>query len=235
MEITSYLSECIKTQTPVAFLKYGDDEYLAAVGTSGCNCDKDNYTEILKDGLIKSFTYMIDNGPNTFVGMRDDDGSHIEFWNKFVEKPVQVAKYHSVILYNDQINEKIHLLKTIKESSLKKMYICNPIMNRAEILLNIDYMFHIPFNNWVDKEFDIILDAIKSIINPEEQHIILTSAGMGSKLLISELTKLFPKNIYIDIGSGLDKICTKKTSRGWEPSYEELMNLLSDIIPSGWE
>ena len=96
-------------------------------------------------------------------------------------------------------------------------------------------MFHIPFNNWVDKEFDIILDAIKVIIDPEEQYIILTSAGMGSNLLISELTKLFPKNIYIDIGSGLDKICTRKTSRGWEPSYEELMNLLSDIIPPGWE
>jgi hypothetical protein len=101
--------------------------------------------------------------------------------------------------------------------------------------LNIDHMVHVPLNNWVDSKFDNILDSVKSLINPEEQYIILTSAGMGAKMLVGELTKLFPKNIYIDIGSGLDKICTKKTSRYWQPSYEEFMNELRDIIPSDWE
>lgn len=234
MEITSYLSECIKTQTPVAFLKYGDGEYLAALGQSGCNCDRDTYTETLKNGLIKSFSYMIDHGPNTFVGIWHD-GNHIDFWNTFVEKPIRVAKYHTVIMDYDHINDKIELLKTIKESPLKKIYICNPLMVRAKILLNIDHMVHVPFNNWVDTQFDSILNQVKSIIDPEEQYIILTSAGMGAKILVGELTKLFPKNIYIDIGSGLDKICTKKTSRGWEPIYEDFMNLLAHIIPSGWE
>jgi hypothetical protein len=234
MEITAYLSECIKTHTPVAFLKYGDGEYLAALGNSGCNCDRDTYTDTLKNGLIKSFTYMIDHGPNTYVGIWHD-GNHIEFWNKFVEKPIRIAKYHTVIMDYHNINDKIELLKTIKESSLKKIYICNPLMVRAKILLNIDHMVHVPFNNWVDTQFDTVLEEIKSHINPEEQTIILTSAGMGAKILIGELTKLFPKNIFIDIGSGLDKICTKKTSRGWEPSYQDFMNLLAHIIPSGWE
>jgi hypothetical protein len=96
-------------------------------------------------------------------------------------------------------------------------------------------MVHVPFNNWVDTQFDTILNEIKSYINPDEQYIVLTSAGMGAKILIGELTKLFPKNIFIDIGSGLDKVCTKKTSRGWEPTYEDFMNLLSGIIPSGWD
>jgi hypothetical protein len=234
MEITGYLSECIKTQTPVAFLKYGDGEYLAALGNSGCNCDRDTYTEVLKDGLIKSFSYMVDHGPNTFVGIWHD-GNHIDFWNKFVEKPIRVAKYHTVIMDYDHINDKIDLLRTIKESPLKKIYICNPLMVRAKILLNIDHMVHVPFNNWVDTQIDSILNQVKSIIDPEEQNIILTSAGMGSKIMVGELTKLFPKNIYIDIGSGLDKICTKKTSRGWEPNYQEFMELLAHIIPLEWE
>jgi hypothetical protein len=221
-------------KTPVAFLKYGDGEYLAALGNSGCNCDRDTYTEVLKNGLIESFSYMIDYGPNTYVGIWHD-GNHIEFWKKFVQKPIRVAKYHTVIMDYDHINQKIELLKTIKESSLKKIYVCNPLMVRAKILLNIHHMVHVPFNNWVDNKFDSILNEIKSFINPEEQSIILTSAGMGAKILIGELTKLFPKNIYIDIGSGLDKICTKKTSRGWEPIYEEFMDLLTDIIPSDWE
>jgi len=221
-------------QIPVAFLKYGDGEYLAALGNSGCNCDRDTYTDTLKNGLIHSFTYMIDHAPNTYVGIWHD-GNHIDFWKTYVKKPIRVAKYHTVIMDHDHRNEKIELLKTIKKSSLKKMYICNPLMVRAKILLNIDHMVHVPFNNWVDTQFDEVLNSVKSIINPEEQYIILTSAGMGAKILVGELTKLFPKNIYIDIGSGIDKICTKKTSRYWQPSYEEFMNELRDIIPSEWE
>jgi hypothetical protein len=108
-------------------------------------------------------------------------------------------------------------------------------MVRARILLNIDHMVHVPFNNWVDNQFNTILDEVKSHIDPQAPCIILTSAGMGAKILIGELTKLFPKNIYIDVGSALDKICTKKTSRGWEPSYEEFMTLLADLIPPEWE
>jgi hypothetical protein len=177
---------------------------------------------------------MIDHAPNTYVGIWHD-GNHIDFWKTYVKKPIRVAKYHTVIMDHDHRNEKIELLKTIKKSSLKKMYICNPLMVRAKILLNIDHMVHVPFNNWVDTQFDEVLNSVKSIINPEEQYIILTSAGMGAKILVGELTKLFPKNIYIDIGSGIDKICTKKTSRYWQPSYEEFMNELRDIIPSEWE
>ena len=124
MEITSYLSECVRTRTPVAFLKYGDGEYLAALGDKGCNCDRDSYTDFLKNELVKSFTYMIDHGPNTFVGIWHD-GNHIEFWNKFVEKQIRIAKYHTVIMDYDHINDKIELLRTIKESKLKKIYICN--------------------------------------------------------------------------------------------------------------
>ena len=198
MEITGYLSECIKTQTPVAFLKYGDGEYLAALGNSGCNCDRDTYTEILKDGLIKSFSYMVDHGLNTYVGIWHD-GNHIDFWKTHVKTPIRIAKYHTVIMDYDNRNEKIRLLKTIKQSPLKKIYICNQLMMRAKILLNIDHMVHVPFNNWVDTQFDDILNQVKSIIDGEEQYIILTSAGMGAKILVGELTKLFPKNIYIDI------------------------------------
>ena len=235
MEITGYLTECIKTHTPVAFLKFGDGEYGAAKGDKGHNCDKDMYTAFLKNGLIESIAYMVNNGPNTFIGIWHD-GNHIDFWNKHVKKPIQLVKYHTVIMDGDNNGEKVKLLKTIKESSLKKIYICNPLMVRAKILLDIDHMIHVPFNNWVDTEFESILEQIKNVMcDGDEQCIVLTSAGMGSKVLIGELTKLYPKNIYIDIGSALDKICTKKTSRGWEPSYEYFMNILADVIPSEWE
>jgi hypothetical protein len=58
---------------------------------------------------------------------------------------------------------------------------------------------------------------------------------MGSKILISELYKQFPNNIYLDIGSAIDQICTKKKSRGYEPSYEQSIENVKDIIPADWD
>jgi hypothetical protein len=131
--------------------------------------------------------------------------------------------------------KKINLFKSIKESPLKKIYVCNHLMKRAKILLNIDHMIHVPLNNWVDTQISNILENIKSVISPSEQCIILTSAGMGSKILISELYKQFPNNIYLDIGSAIDQICTKKKSRGYEPSYEQSIENVKDIIPADWD
>lgn len=234
MEITSYLTECIRTRTPVSFSKYGDGEHSAANGHPGHNCDSDNYTDTLREGLLKSFVYMVDEGPNTFIGIWHD-GGHIDFWKSLVQKPIQIAKYHTIIMDSENRTEKVQLLKSIKESTLKKIYICNPLMVRAKHLLNIDYMIHVPFNNWVDTQYNEILESINACIKDGEQYIIMTSAGMGAKLLIGELSRLYPTNIYLDFGSALDKVCTKKTSRGWEPSYEEFMHDLRELIPENWE
>ena len=234
MEITKYLSECIQTKTPVSFSKYGDGEYNAANGHSGHNCDNDNYTDKLRQGLLSSFQYMVDEAPNTYIGIWYDRENTV-FWNSLVKKPIQFAKYHTIIMDHENRAEKVELLKTIKESKLKKIYVCNPLMIRAKSLLNIDFMIHVPFNNWVDTQYDDILNSIKSCIMDGEQYIIMTSAGMGAKILIGELSKLYPNNIYLDIGSAFDKICTKKTSRGWEPSYEEFMNDLRELLPDDWE
>ena len=233
MEITDYLTQCVYEKTPVIFAKYGDGELNAVRGINGCNCDRDSYTTILKNGLIDSFKYMVEYGNNAYLGIWPFHDA-IEYWKQFVEKPIRNVDYCAIII-NDDIKKKINLLKTIKESPLKKIYVCNHLMKRAKILLNIDYMIHVPLNNWVDPQLIDILENIKSVITPSEQFIILTSAGMGSKILISELFKLFPNNIYLDVGSALDQICTKKKSRGYEPSYEEAMENLKDIIPEDWD
>ena len=237
MEITAYLTECIRNQTPVSFSKYGDGEYLAATGCSGANCDRDTYTEALSRGLREGFASMVEKGPNTYIGIWHD-GNHIEFWktllNPGVSTPINLAKYHTIIMDNDSRKEKVELLRTIKTSSMKKIYVCNPLMVRAKGLLNVDCMIHVPFNNWFDAKFDEILAEIKSALT-DEPCIVMTSAGMGAKVLIAELTKVYPQNIYLDFGSALDKVCTKKTSRGWEPSYEELMTELRELLPEDWD
>lgn len=233
MEITQYLSDCIRNRTPVSFSKYGDGEHSAANGHNGHNCDQDIYTNALSEGLKRSFTYMVDEAPNTYIGIWHD-GGHIDFWSTLVKKPINIVKYHTIIMDNDHQTEKIDLFNAIKQSSLKKIYICNPLMVRAKGLLNIDHMVHVPFNNWFDTQFDKIKSEVERHMS-DDQCIILTSAGMGAKVIIAELSKKYPQNIYLDIGSGLDKICTKKTSRGWEPSYNELMHEFRDLLPNDWE
>jgi hypothetical protein len=204
------------------------------MGYSGQNCDRDTYTDKMRNGLLKSFAYMVDESPNTFIGIWHD-GGHIDFWKSIVKKPIQLAKYHTIIMDSEKRAEKVELWKTIKESSLKKIYICNHLMIRAKGLLNMDCMIHVPFNNWVDTQFDEILESIQSCIPEGEPCIILTSAGMGAKILIGELLQLYPQNIYLDVGSALDEICTKKSSRNWHSSYDEYMKDLKELLPEDWE
>ena len=234
MEITAYLTQCIRSQTAVSFSKYGDGEYLAARGSEGSNCDRDTYTEALSIGIKDAFSYMVNEAPNPYVGIWHD-GNHLEFWNTLVREPIKVAKYHTLLMDNENQSEKVELYRAIKESPMKKIYVCNPLMVRAKGLLNIDDMVHVPFNNWFDTQFDEMVRTVSGYIVPDEPCIVMTSAGMGAKVLVAELTKRYPRNIYLDVGSGLDKICTKKTSRGWEPRYVDLMTDLRELLPEDWE
>jgi hypothetical protein len=238
MDITNLLIDSIKNKSPISFSKYGDGEYFCAASYPGGNCDNDLYTEKKKNGLLASFKYMVDELPNSYIGWWDSIPQCEEqnqFWRDHSEKPIKWAQYHSLFIDGNNNEGKLEMYKTIKYSPLKKIYICNPLLVKAKLLLNIDVMIRVPFNNWFDNNFDDILEQIKQSIEPDEQCIIMTSAGMGAKVLIYELSKLFPNNIYLDFGSALDKICTKRTSRGWEPSYEQLMNVVKDIIPQEWD
>jgi hypothetical protein len=233
MEIAHIIRECIKTETPIYFGKYGDGEFFCIMSYQGSNCDNDKYTEKKKNGLIESFKFMVDEMPNSYIGCWHDK-SHINYWKNLVCKPIKWANYHSIMLDNTNTYDKIELYKSIKNSTMKKIYICNPLLVKAEILFNIDHMVHVPFNNWFDTLFEETLEKIKNIIKDDTKYIIMTSAGMGAKVLLYQLAKQFPNNIYLDFGSALDKICTLRTSRGWEPDYDTTMSWLHDIIPANW-
>jgi len=232
MEITNILSECIRTRTPVSFSKYGDGEYACAKLFNGCNCDADFYTEKKQIALIESFKYMAETAPNAYISYWTYEIS--SYWQSLTIVPVRWAKLHTMIFDDDSIGEKVNLYKTIKESKMKKIYICNPLMIKAQPLLNIDLMVYIPLNNWFDTLFEELIQTLKSVIMHDEQYIIMCSAGMGAKVVICELTKLFPNNIYLDIGSALDTMCTKRVTRDSNRTYEKVLHYLGNLISSDW-
>lgn len=234
-EITNYLSECIENKIPVSFSKYGDGEYFAVTNESGANCDNDKYTQKLKDKLIESFIFLVKNNSNAYIGFWNNL-EYIKFWKNIVDNhDIKWANYHTIIMDGNNQNEKINLYKTIRFSNLKKIIVCNPLLIKSKILFNIDHVINISFNNWFDTQYENILSQIRNIMNnTNDQFIIITSCGMGAKVLISNLVMSNPNNIYLDFGSAIDKICTKKDTRGGGLPYDQLIKDLSDIIPDNW-
>lgn len=235
MDITQYLTQCVKYKIPVSFSKYGDGEYNCATGCWGANCDNDPYTQKLSNALVNSFKYMVNDAHNAHIGLWHDKSKQQQ-WENFVYKPVRWAKYHTILFDQHNDEEKVKLYREIKQSDSKKIIICNKLLLKSKLLFDAQYMINVPFNNWFDGFFDDILSNIRDIIkNDDKPPIIITCCGMGAKVLICELYKICPNGIFLDFGSGLDFLCTKRDSRGCSHTYDYMKTILGDVIPSNWE
>lgn len=222
----------IETKTPCLFVKYGDGEFNSANFYYGSNCDGTPYTKNLGIKLRESFVYN-SKCLNSMIGAWHDT-SHKNFWEALGNTNVNWVDFHTILIDNSTILNKCpnkhKLFKTIKETNLNKIYVANQNMQKAKDIFNIDYHVIINPSNWFELEYNKIFNNIKTILENNPESLLLFSAGMGSKYLISELHKLFPKSLYLDVGSGFDKICTGIQTRSYNPDYGILKTYLSDII-----
>jgi hypothetical protein len=235
MNSTQELTWNIKNSIPCIFAKYGDGEYSAATFQDGHNCDGTPLTHNLGVRLRESLQYIVKQ-PNSMIGKWHTPTVY-NFWQSLVDIPIHYVDYHTVINDKECVNntDKLELFKSIKESSKKKIYIANPLLKRSKILLNIDDHIEVDYSNWFETHYESVRDSVCSSIKSDSNTIIMTSAGIGAKPLIADLHMLFPNAIYIDIGSALDTICTKRDSRGCTPSYSLLCEYYKPIIPPDWE
>jgi hypothetical protein len=236
MEITNYLTKCVEENIPVSFLKFGDGEFHCAFNPIGCNCDNDLFTVKLSNSLKESFKHMVENTDNTFIGKWENQ-NFINMWESLVTKQVNWVGYHSILIdHNYNNNEsKINLYKAIKVSKTKKIIVCNNLLLKSKYLLDADHIIFVPLNSWFDTNFDEVLNQVIAAINDDEEHIVITCCGMSAKVLLTELRKKYTKGIYLDFGSALDLICTKKNSRGWNYDYHFIENLFKELLPSNWD
>jgi hypothetical protein len=235
MDSTEYLTHCVKNNIAVSFSKYGDGEHNCIFNPHGRNCDSDNYTLKLSNGLRQSFQYLVENTDNSYIGLWHDPRC-AENLKTLVKREVKFIPYHTIIFDKKGDDKKATLIHTIKQSPLKKIVVCNPLLMKSKLLLNADEMVYIPFNNWFDMYFETVLNKVKELIGRDDgNHIVITSCGMSAKVLICELQKAFPKGIYLDFGSAIDTICTKRDSRGHNFGYEYYTTLLKDSLSEDWE
>lgn len=240
-QVADYLTHCITNKIPVCFLKYGDGEYQCARRVRGHNCDADPYTAALSSGIVSSFKYLTQQ-PNVLIGGWHE-GDVCNYWQSLTPHKITWVNYHTIIIdvkdittNRDELNKKIAFFKTIQETTLPKIIICNELLQRAAVFLKTDEIVYVPLRNWFDTQSGTIISKIFDFI---EKHggggracVVMFAAGMSSKVLIGELHKHFPQNIYLDFGSALDLLCTRRDSRGRGYTYETLCENLAPILPA---
>jgi hypothetical protein len=154
------------------------------------------------------------------------------------------ADYHTFILdikdfsethINNNMNNKIALYRAIQYSSLKKYVICNPLMIKSRMLFKSDELIFVPFQNWFDEHFHDVLSNLIEKIGNDTQPMVILACGMSAKVMIAELHKVYPNGLFIDIGSAMDLLCTKRDSRGRLYDYNCIYNRFKFILPDGWE
>ncbi len=232
--MTDIITKYIEEDRPVIFAKFGDGEYYCASGHDGENCDRDKYTERLRNGLINSMKYL-SGIKDAYLGRWHTDEAP-NFFQSLTQNPINWINYHVFVIDDEtfQNDHKVKIYKAIQNSHRKKIFIANDLMVKANILLNITSHVIVPQQNWFELHFDGYLSMILEQIGDDETPMILTACGMGAKVLIAELHKRKPNGIYLDIGSGLDYLCTKRSSRGHNMSYDAIASYFSSILPPNW-
>ena len=239
-DLCDKIKECVLTQAPIIFGKYGDGEYICVfqhIGSCGLhNCDSDMYTEKKKEGLITSMRFMNDID-YAYIGKWEED--HVtSAWQSLCSKPIRWANYHSLFMLGfspEEDSKVLAMYQSIKNSPLKKIMVCNPSMKRAKALLNIDCMVYVPPNNWFDDNFEDVAAKVLECMKDSGTCVVITCCGMGAKVLQMRITQVHPKGIYLDAGSGLDVICTKVKTRTYGLGYAYEHGIWKDELPSNWE
>jgi hypothetical protein len=232
MNSTQQLTWYITNSIPCMFLKYGDGEYNAANFYEGGNCDGTPYTKNLGEKVRESFVYN-SRQPNAMIGAWHDT-SNRAFWESLGNSVVNWVDYHTVIIDNTknihESTDKLELFKSIRQTTRKKIYVANAGMYKAKQIFSIDSFVDVDPSDWFDTEYEEVFNSVCEEVEDDANTLIMTSAGMGAKYLVSQLHRLYPRAIYIDIGSAFDAICTKKRTRDCSPSYEDLCEYLRPMM-----
>lgn len=217
MDINKFIQE----NTPFVFAKFGDGEYYAAKKCTGGNCDGTPYTQKLGDGVIESFKYLTSLS-NVFIGKWDDFKGVADYFESLTGNSVNWENYNILIPKSPSefLNRTLSYFKTIRNAKQQKIYVCNPAMVReSREILKIDR--HVPVHptNWFEQNYDSVLQSVINSVETPDNVIIMTSAGMGAKVLIADLRKKFPNAIIIDIGSALDLVCSNRKTRNFHHAF----------------
>ena len=228
MDIIKFIQE----NKPFIFAKFGDGEYYASKKEQGGYCDGTPYTSKLSDGIIESFIYL-SKLPNVYIGKWLDFKGVADYFQSLTPNTVNWENYNILISKSrdEFLNRALPYFKAIRNAKQQKIYVCNSTMvDLSKHILNIDNHIVIDSVNWFELNYDEVLNNVLTSVNDPNNTLILTSAGMGAKVLIADIHKKFPNVIIIDIGSALDLICSHRRTRDYHVLNETDITDISNAI-----
>ena len=211
------IKKFIEDNKSFIFVKFGDGEYYASIKSEGGNCDGTPYTQTLGNGIIESFKYLT-QFPNVYIGKWESCKDVSDYFQSLTHNIVNWGDSKILIgrTYDEFLNRVVPYFRCIRNAKQQKIYVCNSMMvEESKNILNIDNNVVIDPSNWFELNYDEILHNTINCINDPNNVLILTSAGMGAKVLIADIYKKFPNSIIIDIGSALDLIFSGRRTRDY--------------------
>jgi hypothetical protein len=212
------LTELIIQNKPFVHIRFGDGEYFCAIKKfkDGTNTSGTYYTNKLSSAMIDAFKYVC-NLDNSLIGIWPDcnDRSCQDFIEGLASKPLKYCNFRETYLNPSNPEPGIKFYKAILKAPKYKILIANRLMTKAASILNACLHIPIGYSNWFYEDFNAVLEQATDISQNFNNNVIfIIAGGMGGKILTAELHKRVPSASFIDIGSGLDFICTQKATRG---------------------
>jgi hypothetical protein len=158
-------------------------------------------------------------------------------------KQIPFTHYHFIYPDNDfdlNDNKLFEFVKMINTSTKYKIIMSNNTNKKLQIIFNGNFYIEIPKSSWFKNGlYNQIKDKIVELLNINNDAIVIMAGGMGSKVLIAEISLLYPKVSFIDIGSGFDILASKNDSRGWykysnKNNYENQYKYFKSLLPDNY-
>lgn len=139
-----------------------------------------------------------------------------DYFQSLTPTPLSWMEYEVFIFRTPEQFYKNHVFfyRAIRKCPKQKIYVCNRfVVEGSRALLNIDTHIEIDERNWFEMGYEPVLAQTIEAVRDPENVMILTSAGMGAKVLIADLVQKFPRATIIDVGSALEQLCAKRSIR----------------------
>ncbi len=224
-EQLEHLTEKLNNCSNFIAVRYGSDDFQTMISTNENSINVDNCSNFKKlcSDLLKSYIYFLKND-NAYILSKSKIGYLVEDDLKNKNKISSNMLYSDILLNKLPVNKyQLDFYKTLKKSNRMKIYISNISMINALIpVLNISYGIIVPeINCYTSKKIVTmqIIDLIKKI--NKDNLIFLFSAGSCSNIIVHEISKLYPNNTYIDIGSSFDGLIRKSRDFNGTVEYQE--------------
>lgn len=246
------LIENLKDNKRVIFTKFGDGEYLCMTlkYEYSRNCDGDTYTNILGELLRNAFINLCirSKTENIYIGKwnhtKEPCNFFLDIYYDYLNKnniniiSVPFVDYHFCYPDNNFNKNKncYNFVKSIQDYNNYKIVISNENNKNLFTIFKCNLYINISNNSWFTYYYNKLLDKLKKILNHYPNSLILMAGGLATKVLLDEITYLYPNVSFIDIGSGFDILATKQKSRAWgdENNYIKQLEYFKDLLPSNY-